>query len=179
MNSTGELALANFTIVENLTPQPEHYAAQSCSIVLCADIYQLNISAGDTGASGATEVPLASLTQAQWTAGYVDETPYTGSPGYQILVPDGIALQLPSGNSAQWKGESTTLFVDMNSTSFLGNYLTVLFTDGRPNPSLDAPYNLTATLLQAATPCRDQLEAAYGTLLHTRSPGTNTKMLMT
>ena len=152
---TGELLLANFTMVEQTSPvvsgtdQPVHYAAQSCSIVLCANIYQLNVSAGDTGASGATEVQLASLTKASWSAEPSD-APGGNWPGYTIIVPDQTALNLSNGKAAHWQGGTTVLGIDNTSTAFLGTYLTSLFTGVGAIPSPDQSYNLATTLKQAA-----------------------------
>ncbi|EXJ62106.1 hypothetical protein A1O7_02539 [Cladophialophora yegresii CBS 114405] len=121
----GPLLLAKFTMVEQIVPfetagdQPLDFAAQTCSITLCANIYSLDISQGDTGSSGATESLLASFQKAT----YVEE-----AQEYDIVVPANSTLRLTHGTTSHWQGGTVTLTIDANSTAFLRHYLFSVFT---------------------------------------------------
>ena len=123
----GELLLANFTMVEQIFPsipgiafdQPLRFAAQTCTIGLCANIYQLDVTAGDTGVSGATESLLASFKRAAYTS----ELLYVDRPGHTIVVPGHVDITTADGKSTHWQGGTTGLSIDVNSTAYLRQYL--------------------------------------------------------
>lgn len=69
----GILTLANFSMINYVLVDPsetklqegrQRHAAQRCIVNLCTNIYQLDISEGDTGVSGANETLLATGMQA-------------------------------------------------------------------------------------------------------------------
>lgn len=116
----GELYLVDFTVVERILPvaasnyvQPLNYAAHSCSILLCANIYQLQISSADTVGSGATERSLATFLQASWGDYQISEATING---YQVTTPSGST-----------HGSVTGLGIDNSSIQYLGKYFTSLF----------------------------------------------------
>jgi hypothetical protein len=140
---TGELTLAKFTMINQFAVPFDNcvhdqypyycwieYAAHSCSIALCANIYRLDASQGDTGFSGATESPLASETQAAWGYEVIQngDQPNQGyQPGYHIPIPNRPTHDL--SNSEVLNGESATasLGIDQNSTVLLNKYFASLF----------------------------------------------------
>ena len=99
--------------------QPLRFAAQTCTIGLCANIYQLDVTAGDTGVSGATESLLASFKRAAYTS----ELLYVDRPGHTIVVPGHVDMTTADGKSTHWQGGTTGLSIDVNSTAYLRQYL--------------------------------------------------------
>lgn len=141
----GTLALADFSLIEYFSQVPgsnvaqvvEH-AAQRCTINLCTNIYQLDVSQGSTGASGANETLLASVTQASEG----NETlPNSVGIDWNLQVPDGTLLSFPDGKVKNWNsatsgyGTNTASYgIDNNSLVFISNYFASLF-DGQSSQS--------------------------------------------
>lgn len=120
---SGTLALANFSLLEYVLLGTENaqyqyqfvetLVAQRCVINVCANIYQLDVSGGSTGASGANETLLASVTQMSG-----------GGGSWSLAVPEGTALEYPNRRVAKWQGGPSGAF---GSTSpgygtFTGDY---------------------------------------------------------
>lgn len=147
---SGLLVLANFAIIEQIFgvdaswyEQPVRYAAQSCTITLCANIYQLENTPQDRSTSGATELLLASVTHAERS----NDPNMAGKwPGYTITVSEQSVSDAAKGKSTPWKGEDTTLGLDGVSTDFLRQYFLSLFNGTADIPRSDYLFDRTRTL---------------------------------
>ena len=163
----GTLTLANFSLIESIFLLPggtgleselvQTFAAQRCVINLCTNIYQLDISAGSTGMSGANETRLASVTQSlRGRDG--QSTAYWSLP-----VPDGTVLRYPDQSTTNWRSGPLDHFdtnspgfgtftadygLDNSSLTFLSDYFASLFngsdsqrwSDGTPLPEDTSTY---------------------------------------
>jgi hypothetical protein len=137
----GPLVVANFSMVHRINQtfsfgtegpvtdfeQPEEYAAQSCSVLICANAYQLDVSQGSSGSSGAVEHLIGSVTHAEYSETGASDG-YSYRSAFTIPVTHGAALSTVEGQTVPWKGRSTSVDIDLDSMNFLIEYLSSLFT---------------------------------------------------
>ena len=149
----GKLALANSILIEYLPLAPPiifqvvQFAAQRCTINLCTNTYQLDVSQGSTGASGATEILLASVTHAAGGAG----------PGWTVPVPAGTLLNFPNGKVKRWENnllpdtsgysndpgydtDTDDYRIDNSSLVFISDYFASLFDGQSSQTSADGVF---------------------------------------
>lgn len=133
----GPVILANYSIIEQISSngpykEPMRYAAQSCTVMLCANLYQLDIMPQTNIGTGTTELLLASVLHAErsnstpYVGKYGDEASYRDGdwPGYLITVSQNDTA---NNDGRGWPKDPVTLGLDGPSTDFLRAYLGIMF----------------------------------------------------